>query len=97
KNTAARTLSGRAAGIAQDLAVSLRLHPLLRRAVAEDRVDPLDELPRAERLRDVVVRSDLEAHLLVDVAALRGEQDDRHVLGLRVRLQALARLVAVQL
>src|SRR6186997_827745 len=48
----------------------LRLHALGRSALSQDRVDALDQLPRAERLGDVVVGADFEPDLLVHVAAL---------------------------
>jgi 5-methylcytosine-specific restriction endonuclease McrA len=76
---------------------ALGLHALLRGAVAENGVDALDQLAGAERLGDVVVRAHLEADLLVHVATLGRQEDDRHVLGLRIGLEALARLVAVEL
>ena len=44
---------------------------------AEDRLDPEQELARAERLHDVVVGADLEADDAVDLLALRGEHDHR--------------------
>jgi hypothetical protein len=50
----------------------------------------LDELPRAERLRDVVVGAHVEAHLLVDVPALGREQDHRDLARLRIGLDGLA-------
>src|SRR6516162_4415831 len=57
------------------LSQSLGLHAV-RAGLAEDRVDPFDELARAERLGDVVVGADLEADLLVDVTTLGRQQDD---------------------
>src|SRR5262245_41592737 len=56
------------------------LHSLTAR-LTEDRVDAFHQLPRTERLRDVVVRAHFESHLLVHVATLRGEKDDRDVAG----------------
>src|SRR5882672_30209 len=69
----------------------------LRDGLAEQLIDPFHQLARAERLRDVVVRADVEAQLLVDVPSLRGKEDHRNVLGRRARLDALAHLVAVEL
>ena len=71
------------------------LHALLRGALTEDRVDPLHELAGAERLRDVVVRANLEPDLLVDVAALRRQEDDGHVLGGLAGLAQLSRFMSV--
>src|SRR5258706_6649880 len=47
----------------------LGLHTV-RTGLAQDRVDALDQLAGTERLGDVVVRADLEADLLIDVASL---------------------------
>src|SRR5688572_26079645 len=69
----------------------------LRHRLAEELVDALHELPRAERLRDVVVRAHVESQLLIDVPALRGEEDHRGLLRGGVRLDRLADLVAVEL
>src|SRR5262245_22054940 len=72
------------------------LHALLV-GLAEDRVDALHQLSGAEGLGDVVVGAHLEAHLLIHVAPLRGEQDHRDVARLLVALERLAGLVAVEL
>src|SRR5215204_1398108 len=56
----------------------LRLAALRGRA-AQDRLDPRNELPRVERLREVVVRADLEADDLVDVFVTRRQHQDRDV------------------
>ena len=48
-------------------------------AAALDRADPRDELPRRERLHDVVVGAELEADDPVDLFAPGGEHHDRHV------------------
>src|SRR5207248_3477790 len=45
------------------------------------------ELAHRERLRDVVVRAELEAEHLVELLGLRGEHDDRHR-GARAELTA---------
>src|SRR6266576_770671 len=47
--------------------------------LAQELVDALDQFPRAERLRDVGVRAHIEPQLLIDVPALRGEEDHRDV------------------
>src|SRR6185312_14140321 len=49
------------------------------RRAAEDALHAGDELARVEGLREVVVRTDLEADDLVDVLVARGQHDDRHV------------------
>jgi len=49
---------------------------------AEDRLHPGRELPRAERLRDVVVGADLEADDAVDLTGARREEDDRRGMSL---------------
>ena len=41
--------------------------------------DALDQQPLAERLRNVVVGATPQAHQLVDLLVLAGEEDDRHV------------------
>ena len=46
-------------------------------AAPEHRLDPGDELPRAERLRDVVVRADREPDELVDLLGPGRQQDHR--------------------
>src|SRR5262245_9912128 len=43
---------------------------------AEDGAYPCDQLPRAERLRHVVVRAELEAEDAVHLGRLRGQHDD---------------------
>src|SRR5262245_27461312 len=53
----------------------------MRARLAENRVDPFDQLARAERLGDVVVGAHFEADLLVHVATLRGQQNDRDLAG----------------
>ena len=53
--------------------------PALRRRPTEDGLHPSDELPRVERLRQVVVGPDLEADDLVHVLVARGQHQDRHV------------------
>src|SRR6185503_17374711 len=63
---------------------------VLRARLAEDGVDAFDQLARAERLGDVVVRADLETHLLVGVATLRRQQDDGNRLRPVVGLERLA-------
>src|SRR2546422_8482758 len=65
--------------------------------LSQELVDALDQLPRAERLRDVVVRAHVKSQLLIDVSALRGEEDYRDVLGRGARLDVLADLVSVKL
>src|SRR4051794_8304038 len=57
---------------------ALPLAPIGRRA-AQDRPDARHELARVERLREVVVRADLEADDLVDVLVACGQHEDRHV------------------
>ena len=49
------------------------------RRTAEHGADARHELARGERLGDVVVGAELEAHDLVDLAVLRRDHDDRHV------------------
>ena len=46
---------------------------------AQDGLDPRKELRARERLGDVVVGADLEAHHPVDLLALGGEDDDRGI------------------
>jgi Ca2+-binding EF-hand superfamily protein len=58
-----------------------RARRVLRRLAAQHGVDARHELSRIERLREVVVGANLEAHDAVDVIALRGEHDDRDVVG----------------
>ena len=50
-----------------------------RAVAAHDRVDPRDELLLGERLRDVVVRPELEAAHAVRLSVAGGEDDDRYV------------------
>jgi hypothetical protein len=45
---------------------------------AQDRLDPQHELPRAERLRDVVVGAEFQAPDPVLLAALGGQHQDRN-------------------
>ena len=45
---------------------------------AQRRADASEELREAERLRDVVLRAELEARDLVHLAGLRRQDDDRH-------------------
>jgi hypothetical protein len=62
--------------------------PALRRCPAEDALHARDELARVERLRHVVVRTDLEPDDLVDVLVACGEHEDRDVEVLRMRRQS---------
>ena len=55
----------------------VRRHVRLARA-AQQRADPRAELADRERLRDVVVRAELEPEHLVELVVARGEHDDRH-------------------
>ena len=55
-----------------------------RAASAHDRPHARDELAGAERLHDVVVGAELEAHDPVDLLAASGEHDDRDVGGRRI-------------
>ena len=48
------------------------------RGAAQERPHPAPELADRERLRDVVVRSELEPDHLVELVVTRGEHDDRH-------------------
>src|SRR5581483_9217803 len=70
------------AGVDVEVAVldrlALAVAPL-RRRTAQHRPDARDELPRVERLRQVVVGADLETDDLVDVLVARGQHQDRHV------------------
>src|SRR6266545_4305265 len=72
RGPARRARGGEGTGAVSRPAPPLRLHALLRAELAEQRVAALDELPRAERFGDVVVRPDLVADLLVRVPSLRG-------------------------
>ena len=49
-----------------------------RRTAARDRADARDELTNAERLHDVVVRTELETDHAVDLLAARRHDDDRN-------------------
>jgi signal transduction histidine kinase len=59
-----------------------------------DRADPRRELPRGERLHDVVVGAELEPQDPVDLLTASGEHDDRH-LGALADLSAQVAAVAV--
>src|SRR6188768_665168 len=48
------------------------------RGATEQRAHAAAELPDRERLRDVVVRAELEPEHLVELVVARGEHDDRH-------------------
>src|SRR5205085_1063334 len=50
---------------------------LVAALAAQDGVDPGDHLADVERLGDVVIGPEVEAHDLVDLLVLRGEDDDR--------------------
>src|SRR5258705_12672206 len=63
--------------------------------LAQELVDALDELSRAERLRDVVVRAHVEPQLLIDIPALGGEEDHRDVLRRGAGFDVLADFVSV--
>lgn len=65
-----------------------------RRGTTQERAHPAAELADRERLRDVVVRSELEAEDLVELLASSGEHDDRDVARTP---EPLADLEAVQL
>ena len=62
------------------------------RLAAQQHADALDQQALGERLLDVVVRAHAQAHQLVHLVILRGEEDHRH-LGLAA--QALQELHAV--
>ena len=64
-----------------------------RRGSAQQRSHPASELPDRERLRDVVVRAELESENLVELLPARREHDDRHV---ALSAQSLADLEAVE-
>jgi hypothetical protein len=49
-----------------------------RGRAAEQRTHPASKLPDRERLRDVVVRPELEAEHLVELVVTGREHDDRH-------------------
>ena len=59
-------------------------------AAPQDRVDPQDQLARAERFRDVIVRAELQADDAIDFLRLRRQHDDRNVPRGHVGLQDLA-------
>ena len=59
-------------------------------AAPEHRAHPGDELPRGERLGHVVVRAELQADDLVDLAVLGGQHDHRDVGALAQRPADLA-------
>src|SRR5262249_15323855 len=63
----------------------------------QDGLHALDQLARAERLRDVVARADFATELLIDFATFCGQQDDRDELRAGIGLDQAARLVAVEL
>ena len=45
----------------------------------QHRTDPSEQFPESERLDQVVVRAELEAHHTVDLLSLCGDHDDRNV------------------
>ena len=45
----------------------------------QERLDPAQELAQAERLREVVVRTELETDDLVDLVVTGGQHEDRHL------------------
>src|SRR4029079_13150678 len=61
---------------------------------AQKRSDTAAEFADGKRLRDVVVRAELEAEHLVELVVAGGEHDDRHG---AARTQALADLEPVEL
>ena len=63
---------------------------------AQDRLDPQDDLARAERLGDVVVGAELEADDAVELLALRGQHDERQAGGRGVALEQARELEAVE-
>ena len=73
----------------------LRLFALLaRKRAAHVRLDARHQLAHGERLCDIVVRAQLEAHDLVGLLLSRGQHDDRNV---ALRTHAAADLEAVHL
>src|SRR5215211_8814047 len=71
-----------AAGVDEQVAVAdlRRLHlAALGRGAAEDRLHASDQLPWIERLRQVVVRADLEPDDLVDILVTSGQHQDGDV------------------
>ena len=62
-----------------------------RRGTAQRRLQPGDELPRAERLGDVVVGARLQRAHLVVLVADRGQHHDRHLAPLADRAAHLRR------
>ena len=76
-----RTVAGRHVGGLVDDQVAVD-QPLRRRGGAgttQHGVDPQDQLARAERLADVVVRAGLETHHPVGLLPQRGQHDHGHV------------------
>src|SRR5579875_987571 len=69
------------AGVAAQHDLARRQHLVLDAPLgaAEDRLDPGGELARRERLRDVVVRAELEAGDPVRLLVAGGEHHDRHL------------------
>src|SRR3954465_7159630 len=63
--------------VADDAAAD-RVREIAVRAT-EERLDPAHQLAEAERLRQVVVRTELEADHLVDLVIARGQDEDRHL------------------
>jgi hypothetical protein len=62
---------------------------------AEEHLDPRDQLVRVERLGDVIVGADFQAHDHVPGGILGGQHDHRDVTPLLVGLQAAAHLVPI--
>ncbi len=87
----------RAVGVAVDLQApepERRRRRALRRLPPEDRLDAEQELANAERLDDVVVGAELEAHDPVDLLPLRRHHDDGDVQRGLIALERLADLEA---
>ena len=76
--------------------VAARHHPAGRGArplclaglvAPQQRSDPLQQQALAERLGDIVVGAQAQAHQLIDLLVLRGQEDDRHGAALAQPLQ----------
>jgi hypothetical protein len=59
------------------------------RRAAKHVAHPIGELPRRERLHDVVVGAELESDDAVDLLGTRGQQDHGDVTGIAERRQAI--------
>ena len=74
---------------------SRRLLKFGRVDAAQNRLDPGDQLLRAERLGQVIVRADFESGHDVALLGFRGQHDDRHSSGPRIAAEAAADRQAV--